>query len=41
MFPAPALRCTPCKGDGKNCPPNATCGDKPGADGVLRCLPGR
>lgn len=39
--PEAALRCTPCKGDGKTCPPNATCADTPGADGLLRCLPGR
>jgi len=38
--PEAALRCTPCKGTDKTCPPNAMCADKPSADGVLRCLPG-
>jgi L-ascorbate oxidase len=34
-----ALRCTPCKGTDKTCPANATCSDKPSADGLQRCLP--
>jgi FtsP/CotA-like multicopper oxidase with cupredoxin domain len=35
-----ALRCTPCKGDDRTCPPNATCSDTASADGKFRCLPG-
>ncbi|MCA9515835.1 MAG: multicopper oxidase domain-containing protein [Myxococcales bacterium] len=36
-----ALRCTPCAGDGKTCPPDARCADDPSyTDGVERCVPG-
>ena len=38
--PEAGLRCTPCAGADKTCPPDATCADEPSADGLLRCLPG-
>ena len=38
--PEAGLRCTPCAGADKTCPPDATCADEASADGLLRCLPG-
>jgi hypothetical protein len=39
--PEAALRCAPCRGPDLTCPPNATCADKPSADGTRRCIPAR
>lgn len=38
--PEAALRCLPCEGEDKTCPPDSHCADKASPDGILRCVPG-